>query len=86
MEHNFWTQPTGVARCHIFIPKLLIWVNFGGSCKGKMLPEFMAIWSIFLPFGTLYGRLVYFSAFIFCTKKNLATLQPTGIKERCPDD
>jgi hypothetical protein len=33
-----------------------------------MLVYFVAIWSIFLPFGTFYGHLVC------CTKKNLATL------------
>jgi hypothetical protein len=47
----------------------------------KMLVYFMAIWSIFLPFGTFYGAWVYFvivwyifPVLVCCSPKNLATL------------
>jgi hypothetical protein len=64
----------GVARWHIFKPKITIWVNFGGSCKERCL---YFTW----PFGLFYGYLVWFVAVLYsfpvlvcCTKKNLATL------------
>jgi hypothetical protein len=72
-----------VARWYIFNPKILIWVNFGGSCNGRC-------WYILWPFGQFYGHLVYFRALwyilwpfskispflVCCTTKNLATLVP----------
>jgi hypothetical protein len=58
--------------------------NFGKFCRvlqWKILVYFMTIWSILRPFGIFYGHLVYFAViwyifpvFVFCTKKNLATL------------
>jgi hypothetical protein len=57
---------TGVARWHIFKPKIPIWVNFGGTCNGRCLyTYFMSIWSIFWPFGILCGHLVYFTYDVF---------------------
>jgi hypothetical protein len=38
------------------------WVNFGGPWNGKGLVHFMALWNIFLPFGTFYGHLEYITA------------------------
>jgi hypothetical protein len=65
---------TRVARWHIFTPKILIWVNFGGSCNRRCtyilwpfglfyghLVCFVAIWYTFWPFGICCGYLVYFS-------------------------
>jgi hypothetical protein len=53
-----------VARWHIFKPKILIWVNFGGSCNGRC-------WYILWPFGIFYallsiicGRSVYFYGYL----------------------
>jgi hypothetical protein len=37
-----------VARFYIFKPKLLFWVNLGGSCNGRC-------WYILWPFGIFYG-------------------------------
>jgi hypothetical protein len=70
-----------VARWHDFKPKIPIWLNFGGSCKGKS-------WHILRPLGIVCGYLVYFAAIRYIlrflvkkipilacfTKKNLATL------------
>jgi hypothetical protein len=53
---------------HIFLPKITIWVNFGGSSNGRFWYGllayfvFMVIWYIF-PF-----------RYVCCTKKNLTTL------------
>jgi hypothetical protein len=44
---------TKVARWYIFIPKLRIWVDFGGPWNGKC-------WHILLPIGIFYGNLIYF--------------------------
>jgi hypothetical protein len=44
--------PYRVARWYIFKPKIQIWVNFGGSCKGRF-------WSILWTSGLFYGHLVY---------------------------
>jgi hypothetical protein len=41
-----------VARWHIFKPKIPIWVNFGGSRKGRC-------WYILWPIGLFYVHLVY---------------------------
>jgi hypothetical protein len=41
-----------VARRHIFLPKIQIWVNFGGTCNGRC-------WYILRPIGLFYGYLVY---------------------------
>jgi hypothetical protein len=49
-----------------------LWVNFGGSCNGRC-------WYILCPFGVYYGHSEYiFPYFVFCTKKNLATLCSTS--------
>jgi hypothetical protein len=63
-----------VARCHVFKPKILIWVNFGGTWNGRF-------WSILWPFGLFWGHLVYlmviwnfFPVLVSCLNKNLATL------------
>jgi hypothetical protein len=40
-----------------------------------MLVFCTAILSILRPFGTFCGHFVYFSAFVCCTEKNLATLR-----------
>jgi hypothetical protein len=42
-----------VARRYIFVPKLPIWVNFGGPWNGKC-------WHIFCPIGIFNGYLIYF--------------------------
>jgi hypothetical protein len=47
------TYQSWVARCYIFQPKILIWVNFGGSWNVKG-------WYVQLPFGIYYGHLVHF--------------------------
>jgi hypothetical protein len=44
-------------------PKTPIWVNFRGSCNGRCLVYFTAIWYISYPFGIFNGYLVYFSPF-----------------------
>jgi hypothetical protein len=44
-----------VARWFILIPKIPIWVNFGGPWNGKC-------WYVFWPFGIFYGHLVQFMA------------------------
>jgi hypothetical protein len=41
--------PDGI---HIFKPKILIWVNFAGSCNGRC-------WYILWLFGVPYGHLVF---------------------------
>jgi hypothetical protein len=69
--------PIGVARWHIFKPKIPIWVNFGGSCNGRCwYMYFIAIWSILWHFGLFNGHLVYIFSpvLVCCTKKNLTTL------------
>jgi hypothetical protein len=43
---------TRVARWYIFIPKIPIWVNFGGPWNGKG-------WYVLCPFGIFYGQVVY---------------------------
>jgi hypothetical protein len=55
--------------------------NFRRVLQLKMSVYSMAIWSIFLPFGIVYGHLVHFPSFwcflpvlVCCTKKNLANL------------
>jgi hypothetical protein len=59
-EQSFWLQQllltcnvesNRVARWHIFKPKALIWVNFGGSCNGRC-------WYILWPFCQCSGHLV----------------------------
>jgi hypothetical protein len=51
-----------VARWYIFIPKIQIWVNFGGPWNGKCYQYLMAILRIFYirQFGKFYGQVVYF--------------------------
>jgi hypothetical protein len=46
---------TRVARWHIFNPKILVWITFGGPKNGKG-------WYIIWPFGIYYGNLVDFMA------------------------
>jgi hypothetical protein len=67
-----------VARWYIFIPKIPVWVYFGGPWNGY----FMIICNILLPFGKLYGHWVYYVVIWYISprfgmlqkKKNLATL------------
>jgi hypothetical protein len=48
----------------IFVPKIPIWVNFGGSWSIlRPFGIFIVIWNILCPFGILYVHLVYFSRF-----------------------
>jgi hypothetical protein len=67
-----------VAGWYIFRPKLAIWVNFGGPCKGRC---WYILWTFGLFYSHLifvfYGLLVYFVVFnLFgILKKNLATLK-----------
>jgi hypothetical protein len=42
-----------VARWFVFIPKIQIWVNFGGSCTGRC-------WYILWTLGPFYILLLYF--------------------------
>jgi hypothetical protein len=57
-----------VARWHIFIPKIPIWVNLGVALRTMddfmaiWSTYFMAIWSILWPFCIFCGHLVYFMA------------------------
>jgi hypothetical protein len=53
MSAGLLGEPDRVARWYIFIPKIPIWVYFGGPWIGKC-------WHILLPFGIFYGHLVYF--------------------------
>jgi hypothetical protein len=53
-------SPNRVARWFVFKPKIPIWLNFGGSCYGKILVYFMNIWSILRSLEIFYGHLVYF--------------------------
>jgi hypothetical protein len=66
LSENFFNISSRVARWHIFKTKILIWVNFGGSCNGRywyilhvairyILRPFGLLW----PFGIFYGYLVY---------------------------
>jgi hypothetical protein len=50
-----WRLQLGVARCHIFKPKIQNWVNFGGSCNG-------ICWRKLWQTGIFYCHLVYFTA------------------------
>jgi hypothetical protein len=76
------THQIGVARGHIFEPKIPIWVNFGGSFNGRywcivcLFGLFTAVWFIFGHFGIFYGYIfgIFFTILVFCTKKNLAAL------------
>jgi hypothetical protein len=52
-DHNIDPSNKRVARWHIFKPKILIWVSFGGTCNGSG-------WYILWPLGLFYGHLVYF--------------------------
>jgi hypothetical protein len=59
---------------YIFKPKILIWVNFAGSCNARC-------WWILWPFGIFCGHFVYsiviwyiFPVLVCSTSKNLATL------------
>jgi hypothetical protein len=38
------------------------------------LVYFKGVWYILWPFGIVYGHLVYFSGLVWCTNKDLATL------------
>jgi hypothetical protein len=75
-----------VARWYIFKPKILVWVNSGGSYNDDVgifyghlayhLAYFTAIWYIFWLFGIcivwVFG--IFFPVLVCCTEKNLATL------------
>jgi hypothetical protein len=45
---------------YIFVTKIPIWINFGGSCNGRC-------WYILRSFG------IFFPVLVCCTKKSLAT-------------
>jgi hypothetical protein len=81
LEKKRSRQLTRVARWFIFRPKIAIWVHFGRSFNGGCL---CILWK----FGLFYGHLVHFTYFVYfvviwyifpvlvyCSKKNLATLQ-----------
>jgi hypothetical protein len=69
-----------VARWFVFKPKIQIWVNYGGPCKGSRLYFLwpyclfygqMVYIHILRPFGTFCARLVYFSRFgMLCREKS----------------
>jgi hypothetical protein len=69
-----------VARWFIFKPKFPNWGNFGGPKVEKIdilynhLEDFTDIYDILILFGTFCVHLVFFSIFVSCTNKNLATL------------
>jgi hypothetical protein len=74
---------TRVARRLVFIPKSLIWVNFGGLAM-EDFGLFNVLWSILQPFGTICDHWLYFMVIwyifpvlVFCTNNNLATLFET---------
>jgi hypothetical protein len=59
--------------------------KFWRVLQWKMLAYCIDIWSILQSFGIFYGHWVYFvviwynfPVLVFCTKKNLATLDETG--------
>jgi hypothetical protein len=62
------------------IPKIKIWVDFGGSCNGRCcyiyvpLVDFTDNWYILLPCWYIFCHMEYFSILVCCIKKNLATL------------
>jgi hypothetical protein len=64
---------------YIFIPKIPLWLNFGGHWKEKC---FMIIWKNLQPFGIFNAHLVYifrgqsvlFPVLVHFAKKHLATL------------
>jgi hypothetical protein len=80
LSKTFWLQ-NRVAVWFIFVPNILIWVNFAG-------PNIVIYWYILPPFGILYRYLRYFMTICYilcsfatffpvlveCTKKHLATL------------
>jgi hypothetical protein len=54
----------GVARRHIFKPKIPIWVNFlAMEDVGILYGHLVHFKTILLPFGIFYGYLVYISHF-----------------------
>jgi hypothetical protein len=58
--------PNRVARRQIFKPIIPIWVNFGGSCKGRCwYTYFMANWSVLRQFRIFCGHSVYFRVISF---------------------
>jgi hypothetical protein len=83
---------TRVARWFVFNPKIQIWVNSEHLAMEDVgihilwpfgifysnLVYFMAIWYIFWLFG------IFFPVLVCCSKKNLATLSLTRIKDRLP--
>jgi hypothetical protein len=71
-----------VAGWFVFKPKIQIWGNFGGSCNGRCwyilwkLGPFYGLFLYFMDIAIVRGNLVYFfPVLVFCTKKNLATLE-----------
>jgi hypothetical protein len=73
-EHNPAKQSTRVARWYIFIPKMPIWVYSEGLGTG-WCTYFLAIWYNFGEFGNFVVIWYIFHVRVYCTKKNLATLQ-----------
>jgi hypothetical protein len=71
----------GLPDGHIFQTKIPIWVNFGGSCKGRC---WYILWSFCLFFGhwlyfvaiweSLWSFAIYSPVLVYCIEKNLATL------------
>jgi hypothetical protein len=91
---KYWSKkrkrlnPSRVARWFIFVPKIPIWVNFRRALHWKMFIYFKTVWSYFQTFGIFYDHLVHFVfiGYIFpvlvtCTKKNLATLNPSRFSQ-----
>jgi hypothetical protein len=78
------TLPTRVARWFVFKPKSNLGKMFRAS-DSKMSTYFMAIWNILWIFGIFYDHSLHFvfiwyifPVLVSRTKKNLATLLPTG--------
>jgi hypothetical protein len=49
-----------VARWFVFVPKIPIWVYYGGPLELKMLVYFMTFRNILRPLGLFHFRLVQF--------------------------
>jgi hypothetical protein len=73
---------TRVARCHIFKPKIPIWVNFGGPDNGRcwyILWRFSLFCGNLVSYVDFYGHFIsFFPVLVYCTERNLATPNSTG--------
>jgi hypothetical protein len=59
------------------VPKIPIWVHFGGSWNAKSWHMyFMTIWNMLWPFGIFYSRLAQFVVirYIFCFADKVANI------------